>query len=97
MEQRILALYKAPFKFDGFFYIFDSKKEMVAWFAPLGDNKGCFEPRGWGRIQYMKDAETLYDATEKYLLDLIGADNKSPTRAVEVLNKHWKNSKKCTP
>lgn len=84
---KILSLYKEPFHYDGKFYIWDSCREMVADFD---GNK--FRVRGYGRMlsRFLEeDANELYDATEKFLLELVGDEN-DRRKVVEILNERWR-------
>ena len=55
--ERALALYKPPFTLQHG-YIFDATQQMVADSA--GEN-ALLRIRGWGRIGYLPDPETLQD------------------------------------
>lgn len=61
LKQRALALYKPPFhRVHG--YIFDADHRMVADDAAAKNEDAALRVRGWGRIQYLEDAEALQDA-----------------------------------
>ncbi len=70
LRQRALELYTPPFRVDHG-YVFDANSHMVA--------DGLLRVRGWGRISYFNDPESLQDA----VADLI----------VEALNKVWTNNR----
>lgn len=77
LREDAMALYTPPFRFvHG--YIYDSKNHMVA------DQGGCDERdtskdmmvaqiRGWGRIGYMPNAESLQDEAGQILVDALNA------------------------
>ena len=66
LRKLALALYKPPFKYmHG--YIFDAEGEMVS------DEAGqhITEIRGWGRISYMDNPETLQDAVGELVAEAL--------------------------
>lgn len=57
IQKRAMALYTGPFRYEHG-YIYDSQNNMVA----DEDSAVISRIRGWGRIQYMPEAESLQDA-----------------------------------
>lgn len=99
MLDRIKALYALPFSYDGIAYILDANCEVVADFhgapgeALVGRNKGgtgLLRPRGWRRIQYLKDGAALHDACSAYLLSLVPEEQRNnPEACVKLFNDAW--------
>lgn len=62
INSRALAIYKPPFRFDRYGYIWDADNHMVADNHIEKDADGAaLRVRGWGRISYLEDAEQLQD------------------------------------
>lgn len=59
LDARLLELYKSPFRFDRFGYVWDGKGEMVADNHFKDDQ--TLRVRGWGRISYLPNAEEVQD------------------------------------
>lgn len=97
MDQKIFALYSAPFK-QTYGYIFDAKGEMVAWMWPRPWEKGVepsrFQARGWGRIKYLDDAENLFTLLEATLLDIVKQCDTDIDQCVKALDDAWQISSK---
>lgn len=64
-----MALYKPPFTLQHG-YIFDANQQMVADHA--GEN-ALLRIRGWGRIGYLPDPETLQDTVGQVIADALTA------------------------
>jgi hypothetical protein len=68
--REIPAGFVAPFRYDGHGYIWDANNEMAA------DNRGAvhsrWRPRGWGRISYLPDAESVMNAWTAWVADAVG-------------------------
>lgn len=66
-----LALYTPPFRYEHG-YIFDANGHMVA--DDCGEQPGvATRVRGWGRIGYMKDAESLQDEVGALIAEILTA------------------------
>lgn len=65
LKAEALGLYLPPFRYvHG--YIYDARNNMVA------DESGhCLRVRGWGRISYLKDPETLQDAAGEIIAEAL--------------------------
>ena len=62
ITSRALALYKPPFRFDKYGYIWDADNNMVADNHIEKEADGAtLRVRGWGRISYMEDSAQLQD------------------------------------
>ncbi|HCJ29158.1 MAG TPA: hypothetical protein DHV63_07680 [Pseudomonas sp.] len=62
ITSRALALYKPPFRFDRYGYIWDAEDNMVADNHIEAEADGAaLRVRGWGRISYLKNPEQLQD------------------------------------
>ncbi len=66
IKQKALDLYKPPFRYE-YGYIFDSENEMVS------DDYATSiqEVRGWGRIQYLGNAEELQDTVGELIAEAL--------------------------
>jgi hypothetical protein len=57
---KVLDVYTFPAKYDEMGgYIFDANNQMIG------------EVRGWGKLQYLPDAEELQDALGQFIVDAI--------------------------
>jgi hypothetical protein len=87
---RIRLLYDAPFIYQWPGYIFDANHEMVADFGPDVGNP-TFRTRGWGRIQYLINAQSLYNSCVAFFGELVQGIKHDPEKCVQRLNDVWEN------
>lgn len=67
-KKESLALYKPPFKYYCT-YIFDTNDSMVMNSDELTES--ALVLRGWGRINYMENAEELHDAVGEHIANAL--------------------------
>ena len=90
MMQRVKALYKSPFKKSAISprMIFDKENNLVAEFEDDGSGEYVFSPRGSGRLLYVPDGDSLFDALELYLLEIIDGEQ-DVDECIRILNEAW--------
>lgn len=89
----VLSVYRAPFRKDPYgHFIWDADHHMV---ADMGGPGGAFRTRGWGRIQYMKDAEKIHDELTRVFGIVTAKCALNHELCVDALNRLWEDQ--CCP